>query len=276
MKALPLFLALFTLGCAATETRDESFLIPTRDSIGELSARLVETARLRTDLSGMRVCVHDIRSRTVPDGRSRAIGDALEREFTVALASDLNLLDVEYSGPDAPTLAVDGLDEVSEHHGATHLLVGSFQERTEDMVVTVRLIDASSHLIVAAARGAVPIADFDALGSWTPEIAEVSPRVEPTAPPVAESIQPVATENEILALVKGPMANPVARPVEPQTQPVTSARGLPPAAARRGLKPARKPTVLEGDFADELPVSKGPAGRRLKSLHRVPAKKEQP
>lgn len=268
-------LSLILLASCASTPQRESVVLPVEGAVEELSSQIVSTARLRTDLSGMRVCVHDIQAREGASARSAAIGDALEREFVVALSNDLNLLDAEFSGADAPSLEVDGPSSVGEHHGATHLLVGSYHERGEDLVVTVRLIDAESHLIVSAARGTVSKSEFEDLSGWNsglvsepepgeelPEPASFGPSLANVGPTAPGPAGPTA-----VAAAGGPTAPGPAGPGA-----VSSPRAGPVAPSVGRRKPDR--AWRDADYADDLPTSTGPAGRRLKRLGIKPAAKE--
>jgi len=186
-------------------------------SIERLADTLVRAAEVRIDVSAMRLCVHEFQGSTAEQVYGHwvkqqglelsSVGAALEHEFMVALSSRLHLLDSSLAGPGAPRLHADPLEAVADHVGATHALVGSFMRRDDQLAVSVRIVDARSLLIVAAARGVVPFAPLAELG---PLAMHSRAPAMPTAP------QETAAEIDVAS---GPVEPPIAEVVEGPTAP---------------------------------------------------------
>src|SRR5262249_24885711 len=97
----------------------------------------------------------DAGARTVANGAhvEDAVGIALQHEFVIALAGKLNVVESEAVTPPAAAQAPATLSDVAATFGATHLLLGDYHGREGVLVVSVRLIDAELHVIVAAVFG---------------------------------------------------------------------------------------------------------------------------
>ena len=164
--------ALLALGASACTSL---FAERQSEAVEDIGARLVAAAETRSNLSSMRVWVYEIHE-TSPDPAPRQfglgphgddeIGLALEHDFSIALSSYLNLIETEaFAAPVAPASSAS-LDEQAAAHGATHLLLGDYLRRDDELIVSVRLVAADSRLIVAAARGIVPLEE---LGDLVPD-----------------------------------------------------------------------------------------------------------
>ena len=152
--------------CAGLEPSDEL-----GGDVDRLAERLVQTARERADLRQIRVWVaeiHETRPETtrasMRDAPDDMIGMRLEHELVIALATRLNVVESEIVEPALATPARATLGESAAARGATHVLVGDYVRQRDALQITVRLVDAESRLIVAAARGAVKLAEVGLLG----------------------------------------------------------------------------------------------------------------
>ena len=182
---LPLTLAFFPgLGaCAATvyEPPPPEF----EESIAAIADRLVETAKLRTDLRGIRAQIYEMHPASTDasaaaqpvadERRAQRIGRALEAELVLQLASRIYVVDDQTGGR--------GLGE-AERFGATHVLRGDFVLGDDELMLIVRLVDVDTRLIVAATRGSVPLRDLDR--------AVETPMAVAAAPPIAVDASPQA------------------------------------------------------------------------------------
>ncbi len=151
--------------CASTGSVEQAGM-----EVTVIAEELVESARQRVELSQLRVVVRDIRELVhapvvINAGqtlrREDPIGAALEHDFVTALAGRLNVVESELLGPAVQQTTVSTLSELASSYGATHLLVGEYQRSGDALVVSVRLIDAASRIIVAAARGRVSYPDLE-------------------------------------------------------------------------------------------------------------------
>lgn len=139
--------------CAGIEPRDEL-----ESGVERLAERLVLSARERADLRQTRVWVaeiHETRPATTPasmrDGADDVVALRLQRELMIALATRLNVF--------APEGTAAGPRAAPAGRGATHVLEGDYVRQRDTLQITLQLIDAESRLIVAAARGAVGLAE---------------------------------------------------------------------------------------------------------------------
>ncbi len=168
--ALALTAALFS-ACAATGSVEQA-----GNDVQQIAEALVESARQRVELSQMRVAVVEIqgirpgpislRAAVYPVHHGDQVSEVLEHEFVIALASRLNVVESELSGPSASQVQVSTLSDVASSYGATHLLVGDYQRCDGLLIVSVRLIDAGSKIIVAAARGTVAFPEQEENETW--------------------------------------------------------------------------------------------------------------
>ncbi len=149
-----------------------------RTSLDEIGTQLVEAAEFRANLGAMRVWlyeVHEIQPEAA-SGRSGVgrghgddlIGAALAHEFVIALSGKLNLVDAELFTPQTFQESDASLGDRAAAYGVTHLLVGDYVRSGDELAVSIRLIEADSRLIVAAARGVVLRAE---LGIPIPDVA---------------------------------------------------------------------------------------------------------
>lgn len=131
-------------------------------TVSDISGDLVGVAETRVNVAAMRLWVEEIHrtdASTVTGAfgathhGSDSLGLILEHEFVVALARRVNLVDKEAADmPDTATLNPT-LAERAEFYEATHVLVGDYIVQGGDVMVSVRLVDAKTRLIVAAASG---------------------------------------------------------------------------------------------------------------------------
>jgi len=156
---------LATTGCATTGTRVGS------PAIEAITKRLIEGAELRTDIRSVTACVHYIHSLKPKAGTSAMrgvsghggnspIGAELQQKFVVALSNHLNVVEFELIEASNPDLVMGNLKGLGASFGVTHVLVGEFVRREEELDVSVRLVDSESLLIVASASGFVPLRDL--------------------------------------------------------------------------------------------------------------------
>jgi len=158
-RAACLLLSIPLTACALTERSTAPQTVPgAQESVCAIVDRLVCIAELRTDLRSLRVSIHEFRrdaaavdARVVSDrAREDRIRHALEREFLLVLANRLYVVETG-----AASAAED--DAQAAPSGPTHLLVGDYVDRGEEIVLSVRLVDAHTGVIVAATRGTVPV-----------------------------------------------------------------------------------------------------------------------
>lgn len=168
-RAACLLLSIAAAACSVTPRPTAPETGPSaQQCVSAIVDRLVCIAELRADLRSLRVFIDEFRpdplessTRVVSDrARRDRIRHALEREFLLVLANRLyvvetepaSVLDSVYADPDAPIVP----------HGPTHLLVGDYVDRGEDVVLSVRLVDANTGVILAATRGSVPVSTLTA------------------------------------------------------------------------------------------------------------------
>ncbi len=138
-------------------------------AVASIADDLLRTAELRTDLAAMRVHVTSLQQSTAvveggPDADDvalrAAVWEYVRGELVFALSDELNVLDggLEASaGETTSPPAMDDLRSRSRALGATHVLLADIDLRARTAVVTARLVDARSALIVATARGVVSL-----------------------------------------------------------------------------------------------------------------------
>lgn len=149
---------LLLLATSCVTTRPPTLI----DTVSSISGDLVQVAETRVNVGAMRLWVEEIhRTDTAAAhgafGATHSGGDSLglilEHEFVVALSRRVNLVDKEAAGnPETATLNPT-LTDRAEFYAATHVLVGDYIEQGNDVMISVRLVDAKSRLIVAAASG---------------------------------------------------------------------------------------------------------------------------
>jgi hypothetical protein len=149
--------------CAATPAAPEkSAPAPIEPSVQRIIARLVGTAELRMDLASVRVWLMPLEepARGVtpalaqPYAVHALVGRELEQELVLALSQALYVLDPELVGE------TQSEDEVVRDFGATHFVMGSYAPQDDNLILSLRLVDARTKLIVAAARGIVDVASL--------------------------------------------------------------------------------------------------------------------
>ena len=173
-----LALALVTVGTSGCASLFERGL---DKSVEEIGIRLVDAAQARFNVGSMRVWVYEIhetgpepvvavaRYGVQPHHGGDEIGVALEHEFTIALSNHLYLVEAEFYTPLLGRTSGATQGDLAAARGATHLLVGDYQRKGSELLVSVRLVDVESRLIVAAASGVVPLAE---LGDFLDDVDE--------------------------------------------------------------------------------------------------------
>lgn len=201
-------------GCKSGRSSERDAGLRAEESVQRIAARLIDAAEQRTDLSSMRVVIDGVReaqprfTHPIPSlARAQeleTISAELEHELVMALSDRLHILDTRGQAASAPSSGPVDVGALAEHWGATHALVGEFVCKEDDLVVSVRLVEADSLLIVAAARGVVPVAG---LSDWTRLALESKPpvllsqrKLERVELPPAGEPEPVATPPTELAV----------------------------------------------------------------------------
>jgi TolB-like protein len=155
---IPSFLLLaFTVSCANYSRTQAS--TAKRDAVRRIVEQLVETVETRRDPQGMQIYVSDLKG----TGRGRlesmtgqAISEDLQHHVLMEINTKLNILEKGFMPP--PELARPGseLRAWAKQTNATHVLVGDYVVRGDDICISLRLVDVETRLIVAAAGGMVP------------------------------------------------------------------------------------------------------------------------
>ncbi len=256
------------------------------DAVAKIADQLVKSAELRADLSTMRVIVYGNQEARPEKGLAYRnlsnpeelgfITRELEHEFMLALSGKLHLLDVELAGTNAPKLGQTSIQDAAEHYAATHVLVSEFVRHGDDLVVSARLIEAGTLLIVAAARGVVSVKQLSdygrlALGEHVPFEPAVSAggALEQASDP-SRSISWAGWEPQPV-----PNATPVADAAQPADKPAASdarADSFAMAAPEAKKISPSSPTEVEA-----MPLPNGPGYYRMQALGRPlkPRKRKQ-
>ena len=137
------------------------------ESLTRIADELVGSAELRADLSAMRVHVarlvesdldpSEAWRRTARAGRFETVPDEVRSELVLALSRRLHVLDPSLAGE---TDLDSSVQDAARQLGATHVVLASYVHEDDTLLVTTRLVDAKSLLIVASARGRVPIREL--------------------------------------------------------------------------------------------------------------------
>ncbi len=135
------------------------------EPVSAIAGRLVHALELRTDLQSVRLRLHAFqetraRDRPVHDRnrlrRVHAIAEELELAFLVALSQRLHVVDPELARGETFGLPDTDADWTAIPVKATHFLIGSYIRRPHDrLVVSVRIVEAHSLLVVAASQGVI-------------------------------------------------------------------------------------------------------------------------
>jgi hypothetical protein len=196
--------ALFTFGCASPGSEIAPARTPLGDAVDAVAEELARTARQRIDLSSMRIHlreVTEIEADTVPPMPSwpRVIDDLdylaeeIHGELLLALSSRFNLIDTDF---DPEPLVGSSTDQpagrpslLAAHFGATHIVLGTIAPHGDEIRLKVRLVDVGNRVIVAVARGTVPVELLSdrsrvALGDLPPAYTAPTP-----PPPAADPIE---------------------------------------------------------------------------------------
>lgn len=190
-------LAISGFGCATSGGGDADLSEqPLGASVDALAEELARVARQRTDLSSMRVCLHPVTEIQVDNlpplsARYRTtdldyLAEEITEELELALSSRFHLIDTDLFGQPPQPWALEGREsgsQVAEHFGATHLAVGTLVPHVDRLQLKIRLVDTGNWVIVATARGTVPLEFLSdrsrvALGDLVPYRGPVFPRDE--------------------------------------------------------------------------------------------------
>jgi len=225
-----------------------------QESVERLAVTLIDLAERRVDLSTVRAAVlpfhGEVAGRptgptpvgTQPTSASSTAGaDAttaadrdlpaleLEREFELALANRLNLVEMSSEEIEARFTAV-GPPPPDATHVASHALLGDYTARDGKLILSVRLVDLESRLVLSAARDTIPISWLSS-GART-QLERATPTKRATA--IAIAAESLAAHTDVASAPRAtqvvspsavtPAANPAATPAAPQD--VTS---VPPA-----------------------------------------------
>ncbi|MCP3916184.1 MAG: hypothetical protein GY711_11565 [bacterium] len=255
---LPILLlaGVLAAGCTATRRYDPPGQAASYDrSFERLAAEIAEAAALRTTLSSMRVAVHELtgkdRKETYgPVARARAVelsslGIALQHELVAALSEHLYVLD--------PTSSDEGDDAQ-----ATHTVEGHFVRLDGDLSVTLRLVDSASSVIVASARGHVPLDPLIEQGALVWATDSPTTRLDTSRPVSLRRVESTRPSTP------GPAGPSRSRRIEPRT--TTSPAldlGEPGVTTARATRvPAQVPTqVPEPESATERVAAATPPDR---------------
>ncbi len=258
-----------------------------------LAEQLVESARQRVELNQMRVVVREIhelrpapvspRAAAYPVRREDPIGHALEHEFVIALATRVNVVESEMVGPSTAEVSASTLSDLASTYGATHLLVGDYQKSEYVLVVSVRLIDADSHVIVAAARGTVAFPELDEGGGpfdrrWVGASAQEPTQIVVASQSPVERPPPVpVSEPPLPSVVRASPAPPVPAPASPASS--STGGALPSFEAWRAAKASESEKTQARPTPERTgkpPVLPGPAWQWLQAVDRMRASPDRP
>jgi hypothetical protein len=251
---------LWTGACAGLEPGDE----PGGD-VERLAERLVQSARERADLRPMRVWVAEIRETrqetarvSVRESSGDVLGLRLEHELVIALAARLNVIESEVGEAELTAGAGAALGERAAARGATHVLIGDYVRQRDRLQLTVRLIDADSRLIVAAARGEVRLGEVSLTGidrlardADDPELTAFAA----VARPGTVVVQPSPTQRVEMAASPGAPAAGAQEAVGPSAAPVAPLR--------------QPPAVIPGSGARGEPVEDFETWRKRRQAERA-------
>ncbi len=232
-------LAISGFGCAASGGGEADLSEqPLGASVDALAEELARVARQRTDLSSMRVCLHpitEIQVDNLPPLSARYrntdldyLAEEITEELELALSSRFHLIDTDLFGEPPQPWALEGREsgsQVAEHFGATHLAVGTLVPHVDRLQLKIRLVDTGNWVIVATARGTVPLEFLSdrsrvALGDLLPYRGPVFPREDyPTRifeePSLAAHPEEVAEPDPEVAAVSEELFRPRPRALEP-------------------------------------------------------------
>jgi hypothetical protein len=164
MRCVLLLSFLLSSACAATPVEPSS-AAGVQETVEGLSVELVDLASRRVDMSTIRATILPFRGDgtastavTNPVAGSAPIDhvDAeLRREFELALANRVHLVEPISSGPESSATQPE-----SAPSAASHALVGNYTVRDDKLVLSVRLVELESSLVLSAARGELPLSWF--------------------------------------------------------------------------------------------------------------------
>ena len=274
--ALALGLLAGAAGCVAQTERPEDPADAFVRGVRIIADALVESAERRTDLSAMRLFIDELEEdlsmtldgRTLASHEHAAVNKKLEQELMAALSNRTNLLDLGLDlEPDRMSHPRSGaeLRELAEEYGATHAVVGSYVRQGENLLLSIRIVEVKTLLIVASARGVVPCHLFDP-DSHT---AAAAPEHPPIAVPLATLTAPAAVVAPSTARLGrgitiypeagGELALPAERAVEPTA--VLGEGAQVAAVTGASPPPVEPPTATPvGKAESKAPVATGPAG----------------
>ena len=135
-------------------------------AIENIADRMIDAAERRIDVRNLRVSVQWIHNLgpthtsgmwDTSHGSQEGIGRRLQHEFVIALSRRLNVIEIELLTEEVEGLMAGGVSSLVTNYGITHVLVGDFVQEGNDLNVQVRLVDAESYQIVAAASGTISV-----------------------------------------------------------------------------------------------------------------------
>lgn len=276
-------LATAPLAACVTPPRVPATAPDVDDAVASIAQHLVDAAELRIDPSAMRICVPPLEMRDATPGAPErsaselaALRAALQHELVFALSERLHVVDGSVTG-EAPQPDDEDLAALVERTAASHALLGHALRTEGELHVAVRLVEADTGLIVAAARADLTTASLVERGAmaWRPAPAAPAPRELLDRPPVQPAPESLPSTGSVAAGTAGVTDTP------PPDEPQTAAPPTPLTAASQTAAPtavATSPAAEPGgelaqasappeELVPAVPVD-GPASIRLRRLAR--------
>lgn len=192
MRLTLLLSCILSSACASTPEAPEP-VSGAQKSVERLAVTLVDLASRRTDLNTIRAAILPFQGETnggtggvdlASSGSQPDLVDAeLQREFELALANRLHLVEPTWSKP-APSAALPAPGALG---AASHALLGEYSVRDKKLILSVRLVELESSLVLSAARDELPLSWFSprAVAQLRPPALTTPPRITATRPAAA-------------------------------------------------------------------------------------------
>ncbi len=144
---------------------------PLETTVDNITQNLVERLQKRADLNHLRILVlgfhrtdeHNPWMGTAHEETDGQHGDRfailLGHEFVIALSSLANVVESEYA-PVATDSSPEDLADLADRFSVNAVLAGDYSIQDDEVVISARVVDARSAVILAATKGSVPLSDL--------------------------------------------------------------------------------------------------------------------
>jgi len=253
-SALWLGLGLASACQAAVATPDSPPVSGAQATVERLTAVLVDLAARRIDIDSMRGAVLPFHGDAPGAASTLSVANdaprddpvslELQREFELALANRVHLVEPRRDVADASPASASPAEGVPG--AAAQVLLGEYAVRDGQLVLSVRLVDLDSQLVLSAARDVLPLTWFSARAR------ERLVRAAPPAPVLATYSTPAAGSYATPVVAAAPGSSPM--PPASESMSTAALASAPTAAPAAGSLARVAPSPTPVAAAEKPPV----------------------